>query len=190
MAGAIGFDLPDGIEGHRGPRGVRAGGGHHPIRQARRAARRRAAPLRAGRAYTPEVRQLIREIRQASAEAGYFNLAVPESLGGGGWATSRTTPAWSTSTGSAAAHRWLAQFTISHWAFGPSAVLERVTERARAEILPGLMSGEEMMCFGMSEPDAGSDATMLRTRGRAATATAGASPAARSGRPTCRPPSG
>ena len=61
---------------------------------------------------------------------------------------------------------WLAQFAISHWAFGPSAVLERVTERAAKEILPGLMSGEKMMCFGMSEPDAGSDATMLRTRGR------------------------
>ena len=60
--------------------------------------------------------------------------------------------------------RWLAQFAISHWAFGPSAVLERVTDRARAEVLPGMMAGETMMCFGMSEPDAGSDATMIRTR--------------------------
>ena len=60
--------------------------------------------------------------------------------------------------------RWLAQFAISHWAFGPSAILERVTERARDEVLPGLMAGEQMMCFGMSEPDAGSDATMMRTR--------------------------
>ncbi|MCP3910559.1 MAG: acyl-CoA dehydrogenase, partial [Actinomycetia bacterium] len=43
-------------------------------------------------------------------------------------------------------------------------VLERVTERARVEVLPGMMAGETMMCFGMSEPDAGSDATRIRTR--------------------------
>ena len=43
-------------------------------------------------------------------------------------------------------------------------ILENVTERAATEILPGFMSGETMMCFGMSEPDAGSDATRIRTR--------------------------
>ena len=115
-------------------------------------------------AYAHEVRQLIREVRQASAEAGYFNLAVPETLGGGGMGNLAYYAAWEHIYRLCGGARWLAQFTISHWAFGPSAVLERVTERARAEILPGLMSGEEMMCFGMSEPDAGSDATMLRTR--------------------------
>src|ERR1700704_6903543 len=34
--------------------------------------------------YVPEVVDLIRAIRTASATAGYFNLAVPTSMGGGG----------------------------------------------------------------------------------------------------------
>jgi acyl-CoA dehydrogenase len=115
-------------------------------------------------AFAPEVVELIREIRTASARAGYFNLAVPTSLGGGGMGHLAYYAAWEHIYHLCGGTRWLAQFAISHWAFGPSAVLERVTERAKDEILPGLMAGEEMMCFGMSEPDAGSDATMLRTR--------------------------
>jgi acyl-CoA dehydrogenase len=43
-------------------------------------------------------------------------------------------------------------------------VLEQVSARARAEILPGLLSGEQMMCFGMSEPGAGSDAYAMVAR--------------------------
>jgi acyl-CoA dehydrogenase len=115
-------------------------------------------------AYAPEVVALIREIRVASAEAGYFNLAVPASMGGGGMGHLAYFAAWEHVYHLCGGTNWLAQFAISHWAFGPSVILERVTERAANDVLPGLMSGEEMMCFGMSEPDAGSDATMLRTR--------------------------
>jgi acyl-CoA dehydrogenase len=114
--------------------------------------------------YTREVVELIRAIRTASARAGYFNLAVPASMGGGGLGHVAYYAAWEHVYHLCGGTNWLAQFAISHWAFGPSAVLERVTERAAAEILPGLMAGETMMCFGMSEPDAGSDATMLRTK--------------------------
>jgi acyl-CoA dehydrogenase len=122
--------------------------------------------LRYGRdgAYAPEVVALIREIRIASAEAGYFNLAVPASMGGGGMGHLAYFAAWEHVYHLCGGANWLAQFAISHWAFGPSVILERVTERAANDVLPKLMSGEEMMCFGMSEPDAGSDATMLRTR--------------------------
>ena len=114
--------------------------------------------------YVPEVVDLIRAIRTASARAGYFNLAVPEAMGGGGMGLLAYYAAWEHVYHLCGGTNWLAQFAISHWAFGPSAVLQQVTERAAKEILPGLMSGETMMCFGMSEPDAGSDATMLRTR--------------------------
>lgn len=123
--------------------------------------RRRFGPTGA---YSPEVVELIREIRMASAEAGYFNLAVPEAMGGGGMGYLAYLAAWERIYHLCGGRRWLAQFAISHWAFGPSAVLERVTDWARAEVLPGMMAGETMMCFGMSEPDAGSDATMIRTR--------------------------
>jgi acyl-CoA dehydrogenase len=114
--------------------------------------------------YAPEVVAIIKEIRTASAEAGYFNLAVPESMGGGGMGFLAYYAAWEHIYHLCGGTNWLAQFAISHWAFGPSAILQRLTERAQRDILPGLMGGSEMMCFGMSEPDAGSDATMIRTR--------------------------
>ncbi|MDH4147309.1 MAG: acyl-CoA dehydrogenase [Acidimicrobiia bacterium] len=114
--------------------------------------------------YSAEVVALIRELRTASARAGYFNLAVPTSMGGGGLGYLAYYAAWERIYHLCGGTNWLAQFAISHWAFGPSAILERTTERARRDILPGLMAGETMMCFGMSEPDAGSDATMLASR--------------------------
>src|SRR5262249_38305187 len=61
-------------------------------------------------------------------------------------------------------HHWLGTFALSHWAFGPSAVLEQVTEEGRRRALAGLLSGRDSMCFGLSEPGAGSDATMIETR--------------------------
>jgi len=61
-------------------------------------------------------------------------------------------------------HHWLGTFALSHWAFGPSPVLEQVTTEARGRILAGLVSGRQSMCFGLSEPGAGSDATMIQTR--------------------------
>ena len=124
-------------------------------------ARKRFAP---NGAYAPEVVGLIREIRMASARAGYFNLAVPESMGGGGLGFVAYFAAWERIYHLCGGTRWLAQFAISHWAFGPSAILQRMSEQARSDVLPGMMAGETMMCFGMSEPDAGSDATMIRTR--------------------------
>jgi acyl-CoA dehydrogenase len=115
-------------------------------------------------AFAPEVVRLVREVRTASARAGYFNLAVPASMGGGGMGYLAYFAAWERIYHHCGGARWLAQFAISHWAFGPSAVLQRVTDRAREEVLPGMMAGETMMCFGMSEPDAGSDAAMISTR--------------------------
>jgi acyl-CoA dehydrogenase len=61
-------------------------------------------------------------------------------------------------------HNWLAVYAISHWAFGPSRLLERVTEEARGEILGGMLEGRTSMCFGLSEPGAGSDAAALTTK--------------------------
>jgi acyl-CoA dehydrogenase len=114
--------------------------------------------------YAHEVVGLIREVRMAAAEAGYFNLCVPTSLGGLGQGYLTYYVAWEAINRLCGAHHWLGTFALSHWAFGPSAVLEHVTPEARERILSGLMSGRESMCFGLSEPGAGSDATMIQTR--------------------------
>lgn len=114
--------------------------------------------------YAPEVVDLIRQVRMASSEAGYFNLCVPPSLGGVGQGYLAYYVCWELINRLCGPHHWLGTFALSHWAFGPSPVLERVTPEARERILAGLVSGRQSMCFGLSEPGAGSDATMIETR--------------------------
>ena len=55
-------------------------------------------------------------------------------------------------------------YALAHWAFGPSKLLEQISERAQTEFLPDLISGKKSMCFGLTEPDAGSDASRLQTK--------------------------
>jgi acyl-CoA dehydrogenase len=114
--------------------------------------------------HSPAAQELIREVRTASAAAGFFNLSVPHSLGGRGLGYLAYYAAWELINRTCGPLNWLGTFALSHWAFGPSAVLEQVTDEARATFLPGLMSGETSMCFGLSEPGAGSDASALTTR--------------------------
>jgi acyl-CoA dehydrogenase len=112
------------------------------------------------------VRELIREVRMASAAAGYYHMCVPEELGGAGLGMQAYYVCWEELFHTCGPHNGLMLYAVAHWAFGPSRLLEKLTDRARAEILPALMSGEKSMCFGLSEPGAGSDATMIRTRAR------------------------
>jgi alkylation response protein AidB-like acyl-CoA dehydrogenase len=114
--------------------------------------------------YAPQVVHHIREVRMAAAEVGYYGMSVPEALGGGGLGMLAYFVVWERIYRLCGSHNWLGAYTVSHWAFGPSPVLLQVTERARAEILADMMAGRTSMCFGMSEPGAGSDATMIKTR--------------------------
>ena len=108
--------------------------------------------------------ELIREVRVASAEAGFYQMCVPKTLGGGGLGHLAYYVAWQELFHRCGPHNRLALYALAHWAFGPSRLLERITPDARERILPGLMEGTRSMCFGLSEPGAGSDASMITTR--------------------------
>jgi acyl-CoA dehydrogenase len=114
--------------------------------------------------FSPRLLTLIREVRTASAEAGFFHMCVPEALGGGGLGHLAYYAAWEALFHRCGPQNWLMLYALSHWAFGPSRLLEQVSEEARERIMPGLMAGTESMCFGLSEPNAGSDASMISTR--------------------------
>ena len=116
-----------------------------------------------GRYSAPAI-EMIREVRMAAAEAGFYNMCVPESLGGAGLGKLAYYVCWEQAFRHCGAHNWLAVYAISHWAFGPSPILADVTEQAREEILADMLAGRSSMCFGLSEPGAGSDAAMLKTR--------------------------
>lgn len=114
--------------------------------------------------FSDELLALIREVRTASARAGFYQMCTPQSLGGGGLGHLAYYVAWQAMFHRCGPQNWLMLYALSHWAFGPSRLLTQVTPQAQARILPGLMDGSQSMCFGLSEPNAGSDASMIRTR--------------------------
>jgi acyl-CoA dehydrogenase len=114
--------------------------------------------------YSEPLEALIDEVRRAAAAAGFYQMCVPEALGGGGLGHLAYYVAWEALFHHCGPQNWLMMYALSHWAFGPSRLLEQVTPAAKAEIMPGLMDGSQSMCFGLSEPNAGSDASMIKTK--------------------------
>jgi len=114
--------------------------------------------------YTPAVLEQIRQVRMASAAAGYYTMFVPSELGGGGLGSEALYRVWEDLYHHFGPQRWLMSSAVAHWARGPSHVLGHASDEARRTALPGLLSGDTSMCFAMSEPDAGSDARRMRTR--------------------------
>lgn len=107
---------------------------------------------------------LIDEVRVASSEAGFYQMCVPEALGGGGQGHLAYYVAWEALFRLCGPQNWLMLYALAHWAFGPSRLLEQLTQPARDKMLPGLMDGTKSMCFGLTEPSGGSDASMIKTR--------------------------
>jgi acyl-CoA dehydrogenase len=114
--------------------------------------------------YSPATLQLMRRVRTASAEAGYYTMPVPESMGGGGQGYLTQYRAWKHLYGRYGGGRLLPYQTVAHWTNGPSAVMQYFSSGFAAEVAARMMTGEVTMCFGMSEPDAGSDAWAMTTR--------------------------
>ncbi len=114
--------------------------------------------------YAPEVRALIREVRMASAAAGFYAMCAPVALGGGGLGHLAYYVAWEAIYRRIGGPAILTPWVIAHWAFGPSAMLMLATPEAQARCLDDMVAGRTSMCFGLSEPGAGSDATMITTR--------------------------
>jgi acyl-CoA dehydrogenase len=114
--------------------------------------------------YSETVQAQRREIRLASAEAGFYQMFTPEELGGGAQNAVTWYAIWEDLHHQNGLKYWMAHDIIAHWAFGPSAVLLGLTPEARAKVLPDVMSGALTLCFGMSEPDAGSDIWRMQTR--------------------------
>lgn len=165
MNNAIGIDLPeeiaaiqDGIEAFVRkevlPRHEKHGSLLHDPRK---------KYTEAGR-YSPGVVALIEEVRMASSAAGYFNMSAPESIGGSEMGLLAYYSAWERVFHVCGGHNWLGVYSVAHWAFGPSPVLTQITERAREKVLADMVAGKTSMCFGLSEPGAGSDAAMLKTK--------------------------
>ena len=101
------------------------------------------------------------ELVAEMAELGLMGMTIPEEYGGGGTdtlsyaiAVEELTRIDSSVAITVAAHHSLG--TLPIWLFG--------TEEQKQEWLPELASGQKLAAFGLTEPDAGSDAGATRTR--------------------------
>lgn len=117
--------------------------------------------------YAEETMDAIREVRHKSAEAGFFGMFADPELGGSGDAFG---PVNMSLIHEMLYRKYgqdlLAQhiFPIGLFTDGLTPVLKGLKPEVKEEILPGVQSGETWLCFGISEPDAGSDMWNLKTK--------------------------
>ena len=106
-----------------------------------------------------------REAYQALAKHGWFGLAIPAEYGGtGGSAIDLAILLEETGRHFEELAMWLFR-TLT---YGGYAVLQRRHAGAEAAtLLPKIARGELSFCFGLTEPDSGSDAAALTTRAKA-----------------------
>lgn len=114
----------------------------------------------------PEVLELRRRVRNLSAEGGFYTMFGAEELGGGGLgavAASFVHEAMNRRFGPG--HTLVKEIVIpSAFTNGLSPVLNFLKPDLRERYLDPIACGDKTLCFGLSEPDAGSDIFNMKTR--------------------------
>ena len=102
-----------------------------------------------------------REFHGAMAEAGWLGITMPEEYGGAGLGVTEAAimmhEVASHGGGMAAAS------SVHINLFGPHPIVVHGTPEQKARWVPRLISGEDQVCFGFTEPDAGLDTTRIKT---------------------------
>lgn len=103
-----------------------------------------------------------KEFARELAELGWIGMSWPKQVGGGGRPPIERLIVTEQLIGAGAP---LASMWFGDRQVGPS-LLAFGTDEQRAAYLPGILSGQDTWCIGMSEPDAGSDLASLSTIAR------------------------
>ncbi|HEX3699840.1 MAG TPA: acyl-CoA dehydrogenase family protein [Phenylobacterium sp.] len=98
----------------------------------------------------------------AMAGAGWLGAAMPAELGGSGLGLTEAAIAMQAVAESGAGFSGASALHLN--IFGPMPLAKFGTEEQKRRLIPRLISGEDRMCFGVTEPDAGLDTTSLSTR--------------------------
>ncbi len=102
------------------------------------------------------------EFCDAVARGGWFGVTMPEEHGGAGLGISAAAMVMRTIGKLGAA----AVSSVHLNLFGPQPVVVFGTEEQKRRMLPPLINGSDRACFGVTEPNVGSDTTRLRTFAR------------------------
>ncbi|MFC5587746.1 acyl-CoA dehydrogenase family protein [Sporosarcina soli] len=117
--------------------------------------------------YVQEVQKALKQIREKSAQAGFYNMFGDPRLGGNG---DEYGPIAVASIFERIAKKYgvdlftMEIFPKGLFSGGLTPVLLGMNKEVMEEVLPEISSGETVLCFGLSEPDAGSDVWNIRTK--------------------------
>ena len=101
------------------------------------------------------------EVVQAMRELGSFGWSIPEEFGGSGLTSEELALAFLELTQCSVAYRVIG---AQNAGIGSECIIRDGTDQQKRTYLPRLASGELIGCLALTEPEAGSDATALKTR--------------------------
>ncbi len=102
-----------------------------------------------------------REFHQAMAEGGWLGITMPERHGGAGLGVTEAAIAMHTIACHGGAMAAASSIHINM--FGPHAMVVHGSPEQQTRWIPPLIKGEDQVCFGVTEPDAGLDTTNITT---------------------------
>jgi acyl-CoA dehydrogenase len=111
--------------------------------------------------YVEEHDEVPQEIVQEMKDIGLFGLSIPEEYGGIGLSMSQECQVAFELGRTALAFRSVFGTNVG---IGSQGILMDGTPEQKRDILPRVASGDLIMSFALTEPDAGSDAASLKTR--------------------------
>lgn len=98
----------------------------------------------------------------ALADGGWVGIAIPEEYGGGGRGITEASIIVEEIAASGAAMNGASAVHLS--IFGMNPIVKHGTDELKQQYLPQVADGSLHVAFGVTEPDAGTDTTMIRTR--------------------------
>lgn len=111
---------------------------------------------------TDEIGRFPEDFVAAMAEAGWLGAAMPAALGGSGLGLTEAAIAMQAVTESGAGFSGASALHLN--IFGPMPVAKFGSEDQKKRAIPRLISGEDKLCIGITEPDAGLNTTSLTTK--------------------------
>ena len=96
------------------------------------------------------------------AAGGWLGVAMPESVGGAGLGLTEAAVVMQTVAQSGAGFSGASSIHLN--IFGPMPLVKFGTDAQRNELLPRIISGQDKMCFAVTEPNSGLDTASLETK--------------------------
>ncbi|MFD6276796.1 acyl-CoA dehydrogenase family protein [Streptomyces sp. NPDC060209] len=101
------------------------------------------------------------EFYNAFADGGWLGIAIPTEYGGGGLGVLEASLLLEEVAASGAGMNGCSTMHLT--IFGLNTIVKHGSDQMREEILPGAVDGTLHVCFGVTEPDAGTDTTRIST---------------------------